>query len=103
MSINKYRQPQPTRLAFAVASITTLLAFASTPLQAQQPTEEIMVTGSRISRDVGFSSPVPVTAINTEELRMFDPGLGVSQQLENLPQFFNNVSSDNLAEFALRI
>mgnify|MGYP000397879871 CR=1 FL=1 len=97
MSINKYRQPQPTRLAFAVASITTLLAFASTPLQAQQPTEEIMVTGSRISRDVGFSSPVPVTAINTEELRMFDPGLGVSQQLENLPQFFNNVSSDNIA------
>jgi len=97
MSINKYRQPQPTRLAFAVASITTLLAFTSTPLQAQQPTEEIMVTGSRISRDVGFSSPVPVTAINTEELRMFDPGLGVSQQLENLPQFFNNVSSDNIA------
>jgi iron complex outermembrane receptor protein len=98
MSINQHRQLRPTRLAHAVASITTILAFTATPLQAQQqPTEEIMVTGSRISRDIGFESPVPVTALNTEELRMFDPGLGVSKQLEDLPQFFNNVSSDNIA------
>ena len=27
----------------------------------------------------------------------FEPGLGVSQQLENLPQYFGNVSSDGLA------
>ncbi|MES2607031.1 MAG: TonB-dependent receptor plug domain-containing protein, partial [Pseudomonadota bacterium] len=51
----------------------------------------------RISRDVGFESAVPVTALSTEELKMFDPGLGVSKQLEDLPQFFNNVSSDNIA------
>jgi outer membrane receptor protein involved in Fe transport len=83
------------QLALAISAATTLITCHQT--FAQAPVEEIQITGSRISRDVGFESPVPVTAINVEELRMFDPGLGVSQQLENLPQFFNNVSSDNIA------
>lgn len=85
------------QLAGAIATITTLTVLGSSTLQAQQTTEEITVTGSRISRDIGFESAVPVTAISQEELTMFDPGLGVSKQLENLPQFFNNVSSDNVA------
>lgn len=97
MPTSKHHQPRPNRLAHSVASITTILAFTASPLLAQQPTEEITVTGSRISRNIGFDSPVPVTALNTDELRMFDPGLGVSKQLEDLPQFFNNVSSDNIA------
>ena len=86
------------RLAYAVASITALLLTGAGQVLAQQPkTEEITVTGSRISRDIGFESPVPVTALSSDELSMFDPGLGVSAQLEQLPQFANNVSSDNIA------
>ncbi|HYD84160.1 MAG TPA: TonB-dependent receptor plug domain-containing protein, partial [Opitutus sp.] len=88
----------PRRLALAI-SAATLSAFSlfNTASAAEGDVEEIQVTGSRINRDVGFESPQPVTALEMDELRMFDPGLGVSQQLENLPQFFNNVSSDNIA------
>ncbi|MES2625979.1 MAG: TonB-dependent receptor [Pseudomonadota bacterium] len=85
-----------TQLALAISAATALISYHASTL-AQAPVEEIQITGSRIARDVGFESPVPVTAVNVEELRLFDPGLGVSQQLENLPQFFNNVSSDNIA------
>ena len=77
-------------LAAVIASIT-----ASTVMAAQL--EEITVTGSRIQRDVGFESAAPITALLSAELTLFEPGLGVSQQLANLPQFFNNVSSDDIA------
>lgn len=84
------------QLALAISAATALISYTNQTF-AQAAVEEIQITGSRISRDVGFESPVPVTAINIEELRMFDPGLGVAQQLENLPQFFNNISGDNIA------
>ena len=88
---------RPRRLALAVSAATlSTLAFVNTVTAAEE-VEEIQVTGSRINRDVGFESPQPVTALEISELKMFDPGLGVSQQLENLPQFFNNVSSDNIS------
>lgn len=85
----------PRRLALAISAAA--LSTATIGAFAAEDVEEIQVTGSRINRDVGFESPQPVTALEMDELRMFDPGLGVSQQLENLPQFFNNVSSDNIA------
>lgn len=86
------------RLALAVsAAALSTFTLVNSAAAAEQEVEEIQVTGSRINRDIGFESPQPVTALNMDELRMFEPGLGVSQQLENLPQFFNNVSSDNIA------
>ncbi len=88
----------PRRLALAVSTaLLSTFSLVNGAAAAEQGVEEIQVTGSRINRDVGFESPQPVTALEMDELRMFDPGLGVSQQLENLPQFFNNVSSDNIA------
>ena len=81
-------------LAIAISTITTLTGAGLA--QAQEELEEITITGSRIARDVGFESPVPVTALNADELSMFAPGLGVSEQLENLPQYFGNISSDNI-------
>jgi outer membrane receptor protein involved in Fe transport len=88
------------RLALAVSTITTatLAAFAAQNASAQaQEVEEVTVTGSRIQRDVGFESPVPVTAVTEQELANFAPGNGIASQLASLPQFFNNVSSDNIA------
>jgi outer membrane receptor protein involved in Fe transport len=85
------------QLALAVSTATALFAAPFNTAIAQEELEEVTVTGSRIARDVGFTSPVPVTALTRDELNMFEPGLGVSEQLENLPQFFNNVSSDNIA------
>ncbi|MDR2212891.1 MAG: TonB-dependent receptor [Pseudomonadales bacterium] len=52
--------------------------------------EEINVTGSRITLTSGMNSPVPVTVLTPAELRDFEPGSTISQQLDTLPQFFNN-------------
>ena len=57
--------------------------------------EEVMVTGSRIRQTDGMTTPVPVTALTTEELGAFDPGGTVAEQLEILPQFFGNLSSQS--------
>jgi outer membrane receptor protein involved in Fe transport len=94
------RHPVRRRLALAVSAVTTV-TFAALTAQSvfaqSQQVEEVTVTGSRIQRDVGFESPVPVTAVTQEELAMFAPNNGVAQQLASLPQFFNNISSDNIA------
>ena len=87
-----------TPLGVAISAVATVVVFGvGADSVAQEALEEITVTGSRITRDVGFDSPVPVTALSADELNMFAPGLGVSEQLENLPQYFGNVSSDNIA------
>jgi iron complex outermembrane recepter protein len=85
------------RLSLLASSVSLLLAL---PVRAQpQPgaeiTDEIQVTGSRIERS-GFTSPVPVTTVQIDQLQQFEPGAGLSQQLETLPQFFNNFRSDNI-------
>jgi outer membrane receptor protein involved in Fe transport len=93
------RSPVRRRLALAVSTISTatLAALAAQSAFAQEQVEEVTVTGSRIQRDVGFESPVPVTAVTEQELANFAPGNGIASQLASLPQFFNNVSSDNIA------
>lgn len=96
-------RPARRRLALAISTLTTtslltaLSAQHAAAQQGNQQVEEVMVTGSRIARDVGFESPVPVTAMSQEELIMFQPQSGMAEQLQSLPQFFNNVSSDNIA------
>lgn len=83
-------------LCLAISIAVTALSSEQGLAQATN-VEEVTVTGSRISREIGFESPVPVTTISPEELRLREPGLGVAAQLQNLPQFFNNVSSDNIS------
>jgi outer membrane receptor protein involved in Fe transport len=82
---------------FSVSALTAVISSITANAVLAQQVEEINVTGSRIQRDVGFQSPTPITALDMGELQALDPGLGVSQQLANLPQFFNNVSSDDIA------
>ncbi|MEY4640511.1 MAG: hypothetical protein RLZZ227_505, partial [Pseudomonadota bacterium] len=84
------------QLALQISALATLLSAPLHGAFAQQQPEEVTVTGSRIQRDIGFTSPVPVTAIDLGELNMFEPGLSFAQQLENLPQFYNNISSDSI-------
>ena len=59
----------------------------------QQPVEEITVTGSRIVRTSGFSTPVPVTSVTAEELHTLKPGTTLTDQLGLLPQFYNTQSA----------
>jgi iron complex outermembrane receptor protein len=60
--------------------------------------EEISVTGTRIRSASGFETPTPVTSISSAELKNFEPGNTVSQQLSSLPQFFNNRTSQQTTD-----
>jgi outer membrane receptor protein involved in Fe transport len=75
----------------ALASAVAVLV--SGPAFSQQGTlEEVTVTGSRITRTTGFATAVPVTAVTTDDLASFEPGTTITDQLDNLPQFFNTQS-----------
>lgn len=83
-----------TKIAFA---ILTSLAVTSANAQEEQQTsdrgvkiEEVVVSGSRISRD-GFSSPTPITSISTDDLQN-QAATSIGDVLDDLPQFRNNIS-----------
>jgi outer membrane receptor protein involved in Fe transport len=96
------RNPRSPRLsplssAIALATGATLLLQGSY-VQAQEPEpdaqlEEITVTGTRIQRTSGFTTPVPVTAVSLEEIQSFKPGTTMADQLDQLPQFYQTQSA----------
>jgi iron complex outermembrane recepter protein len=81
-------------LPFKVSAVAVAVAASlSGPTLAQdQAIEEVTVTGSRIARTSGFATAVPVTAVTTEDLSNFQPGTTMTDQLDQLPQFFNTQS-----------
>src|SRR5690349_7910012 len=93
-------RPRLSRLCAAVtialAGTHAGISFAQQPQaqqgpqaqQAQSDLEEITVTGSRIQRESGFSTPVPVTAVSVDYLEGLKPGATIADQLDQLPQFF---------------
>src|SRR5690606_12174498 len=81
---------QPKALVLSVAAAAS---FWSLSTQAQQQLEEIQITGSRIRATDGMVMPTPVTAMTTDELSSFQPGSTVAEQLDTLPQFFGNNTS----------
>jgi len=76
-------------------TVSIIAACAATELSAQQTTnvEEVMVTGSRIRQTSGMLTPVPVTAITVGELQNYKPEATISEQLDQLPQFFQTQSA----------
>jgi outer membrane receptor protein involved in Fe transport len=90
MFIKKTNNVRST-LASAIAALLAGSGAGIEIAHAQQApgVEEISVTGSRIRNTSGFATPVPVTAMTAAELGNFDPGNTISQQLSNLPQFFD--------------
>ncbi len=86
--------------SFALMTTTALfavsrLAFAAeNPQSAVQPTEEILVTGSRIER-AGYEAPTPVTMANRDEIQAAaTPTLG--EYLGRLPSFGTANTSRNM-------
>jgi outer membrane receptor protein involved in Fe transport len=84
-------------LALSALAISVAGAL-SAPAQAQdqagaRSVEEITVTGSRIQRTSGFTTPVPVTAVTADQLTDFSPAQTVADQLDALPQFFRTESA----------
>jgi len=88
---NLPRKPLVAAIAVACAGASTLLPVTNT--QAQETVEEITVTGSRIQRDSGFTTAVPLTAVTTADLASFKPGATMADQLDQLPQFFQTQSA----------
>jgi outer membrane receptor protein involved in Fe transport len=77
-----------------VAAVTALGGAA----QAQEPVEEVTVTGSRLRRD-GMSTPTPVTAVQRDELRAMAPTM-LMDAINQLPQFRDNDQSQGSSIFA---
>jgi iron complex outermembrane recepter protein len=94
MTINTPRlrlTPLASAVAFAFTGASTLLLTGHA--LAQEPVDEITVTGSRIQRDTTFATAVPVTAVTTADLASFKPGATLADQLDQLPQFFQTQSA----------
>jgi len=94
-------RPRLSRLFTAVTLALGTQAGISIAQQQQQPPqpqiaeelEEITVTGSRIQRDSGFTTAVPLTAVTVEDLEGLKPGATIADQLDQLPQFFQTQSA----------
>src|SRR5688572_23027075 len=93
--MSKIKRTCSNKLALAVTLASCSLA--GNAALAQEPLEEIQITGSRIARP-GLTSPVPVTAISNEELNFIAPG-NLSQGLQQVPQFLNNAVAQNRGTF----
>jgi iron complex outermembrane receptor protein len=83
--MSKTFKMEATVLAAAIGAILVLPERA-----AAQELEEVVVTGTRIQRSTGFTSPVPVTTISNDELQALAPGNTLAESLDVLPQFFNS-------------
>lgn len=79
-------------------AIAAIVAGTTMPAYSQDENadlEEITVTGTRIRQTSGFTTPVPVTSVTTDELFDLAPGSTVAEQLDALPQFFGNQTLEN--------
>src|SRR5687768_7966070 len=65
------------KLSTLALSVATAISVGDIA-HAQEPVEEIEVTGTRIRNTDGMVMPTPVTAVTTEEMRDFDPSSSVS-------------------------
>ena len=77
------------KISAMALSIASALFTGGLAQAASEELEEIQVTGTRIRNTDGMVTPTPVTAVTPEEMRNFDPGSSVSEQLDQLPQFLN--------------
>ena len=79
-------------VAITLACTPAGLALAQ-PAPSQDVPDEITVTGSRIQRQTGFTTAVPITAVTPADLQAFKPGATLADQLDQLPQFFQTQSA----------
>ena len=80
----------------SVVSISTLAVMSAMPaFSAEETLEpvEVVVTGTRIRQVTGMTTPVPVTAVAVEDLKAFNPGAALVDQLDKLPQLFQTESA----------
>ncbi len=86
----------PTIRPLGLACIATSLVYHIS--FAQQPTEEIVVTGSRITNTNGMDTPVPVTVVTPAELSVLAP-TNLIEGLSELPQFYGSATTQTPSPF----
>ncbi|GIL39930.1 TonB-dependent receptor domain-containing protein [Roseiterribacter gracilis] len=79
--------------ALAIAGVASAALMADAQAQQAGPTEEIVVTGSRLRR-TGASAPTPLTVASAESLRATG-GINVYDMLGQLPQVGVGTSQQN--------
>ncbi|MES2624503.1 MAG: TonB-dependent receptor [Pseudomonadota bacterium] len=83
-----------TNVKFTLTALTAIIASITGDIVlAQEPVEEIQVTGSRIGRS-GMSAPTPVTAISQDEMQVLSPTT-LMGALDMLPQFQGSATLDD--------
>jgi outer membrane receptor protein involved in Fe transport len=102
MSEKIYADVNNKKIKFLISALSAAMAgvFAGSvhnvyAQESAEGPEEVRITGTRIRQTSGFTTPTPVTAVTTTELFQFEPGNNISRQLNALPQFFGNVSTQN--------
>jgi outer membrane receptor protein involved in Fe transport len=91
MKASSFRFAVKNQLALSI--IATCFAPELLAQQNAAEVEEVMVTGSRIRQTSGMVTPVPVTAVTVAELQAYKPEATISEQLDQLPQFFQTQSA----------
>ena len=81
------------KTGLSVLASAIVMALGGEALAQETVLEEVTVTGSRIQRTTGFTTAVPVTAVTTDDLTTFQPGTTMTEQLAQLPQFFQTQSA----------
>ncbi len=83
-----------------LAAVALVVASAQDVLHAQStqgPTEEIVITGSRIRLN-GMETANPVTVVTPEQLQVTAPTT-MAEGLAALPQFYNSATTENTGNF----
>lgn len=95
-NFNSFSIHRQRLISVAVATILAGMGTAANAQDNAEGLEEIAITGTRIRQTSGFTTPTPVTAISTQEVFQFEPGNNIARQLSALPQFFGNVTTQNV-------
>jgi outer membrane receptor protein involved in Fe transport len=98
--MNKKRPAGYSKLGLAVSTACLGLvgqhaAAQQAPAQNQQSVDEVTVTGSRLVTS-GVNTPTPVTVVSGLDLQTMEPGT-VVDSLKQLPQFYNNLTTQQSA------
>ena len=92
ISSTNLRQQSSYRKSLLAVSIAAAVS-CNSAVQAQDEITEVSITGSRIRMTSGMAAPVPVTVVTPQELQALNPGASTVEQMGQLPQFFNTLSS----------
>jgi outer membrane receptor protein involved in Fe transport len=85
-------------MAVPAIAQTTQNTGPAKPASADGTDDTIIVTGSRIKRDVNFGSPIPVTAISADQL-VQGSSSSLGDALNNLPSLRSTFSLGNSSRF----